>query len=159
MMLDLRQYVAIYTVAIFLTSSDQTLHYICKCIRITFFPEFICVVLGSCFGRLSWVWTHLFKQCRHTCSNSADLVKLVLGVCTVCQSLGIFWAHFCMIKLDDSYNNYFRFQVLRGFLTVFFLRYIWAVSWQNLLYHMRPRKAQISLSVHAVWSAPLLFTA
>ena len=36
---------------------------------------------------------------------------------------------------------------------------IWATSWENLLCHMWTTKAQISLRIHTVWSAPLLFGA
>ena len=33
------------------------------------------------------------------------------------------------------------------------------LSWENLFCHMRTTKAQISLRIHTVWSAPLLFAA
>ena len=39
------------------------------------------------------------------------------------------------------------------------ISYRWAGPWENVLCHMRTTKAQISLRIRAVWSAPLLFAA
>ena len=41
----------------------------------------------------------------------------------------------------------------------FVVQYEWATSWENLFMPYANNKAQISLHIRAVWSAPLLFAA
>ena len=52
----------------------------------------------------------------------------------------------------------FLFILLLGMQSVY-NENIWATSWETCLCHMRTTKAQISLRICAVWSAPLLFAA
>ena len=88
--------------------------------------------------------------------NNAD--PHLIMVCTVCHSVCIFWAHYCMVTL-----HYSKFRVYTAFLSdVTFLRIFMNMSRamrKCVLCHMWTTKARISLRIHAVWSAPLLFAA
>ena len=109
------------------------------------------------FSHISSFLDHSKADKMHVCPEKTQItctwksrIIVIEGYCMVVTCEGPWTLH----VVSGDWSACDDVQGIRVFAAC-----IWARPWENVSYHMRTTKAQISQRIRAIWSAPLLFAA